>query len=252
MWSAARSKNMTTAAFGLVSWIGARGGGVSPRGAGSVSVMSLSPQRSPAFGSPLPRDFYERHVTEVARDLLGCYLVRRRASRQSEGSIIGGRIVEVEAYGGPGDPGSHADRAPNGRASIMFGPPGIAYVYFTYGMHHCMNAVTDRVGQGSAVLIRALEPVWGTRVMRYGAPTNLADHLVASGPGRLCRSLRIDRAQNGTDLVSGVVRILPRVDEPDVVHEGVRVGLTADDGRLWRFWTDSPSVSRSSRPRSRT
>lgn len=193
----------------------------------------------------MPRDFYERHVTDVARDLLGCYLVRRRGR-----TISGGRIVEVEAYGGPGDPGSHADRAPNGRASIMFGQAGIAYVYFTYGMHHCINAVCDRVGQGSAVLIRALEPMWGVRAMRLGAPENLADHLVASGPGRLCRALRIDRRLNGSDLVTGPIRILPGEDVEDV-HVGVRVGLTSDDQRPWRFSADSPSVSRSPRPRSR-
>lgn len=200
----------------------------------------------PAFDRPLSRDFYERHVVDVARDLLGCYLVRRRGR-----SITGGRIVEVEAYGGPGDPGSHADRAPNGRASIMFGEPGIAYVYFTYGMHHCMNAVCDRVGRASAVLFRAVEPVWNVRTMRLGAPTNLADQLVASGPGRLCRSLRIDKAHNGSDLVTGTVRVLPRDAGVGEIIEGVRVGLTLDDERPWRFRLDSPSVSRSPRPRSR-
>jgi len=134
----------------------------------------------------------------------------------------------------------------------MFGEPGIAYVYFTYGMHHCMNAVCDRVGQGSAVLIRALEPVWGARAMRLGAPTNLADHLVASGPGRLCRALRIDKRLNGSDLVNGTVRILPPdTTERGEIHDGIRIGLTSDDERPWRFWLDSPSVSRSPRPRSR-
>lgn len=134
----------------------------------------------------------------------------------------------------------------------MFGEPGIAYVYFTYGMHHCMNAVTDRVGQGSAVLIRALEPVWNVRAMRLGAPTNLADHLVASGPGRVCRSLRVDRAHNGSDLVTGPVRILPGEPMRDAaISDGMRVGLTLDDERPWRFFLDSPSVSRSPRPRSR-
>jgi DNA-3-methyladenine glycosylase len=200
----------------------------------------------PNLETTLPRSFYERHVTEVARDLLGCYLVRRRGR-----SISGGRIVEVEAYGGPGDPGSHADRAPNGRASIMFGEPGIAYVYFTYGMHHCINAVSDRVGQGSAVLLRALEPVWNVRSMRLGAPTNLADHLVASGPGRLCRALRIDRRLNGTDLVAGPVRVVPGERTGDI-NAGVRIGLTTDDERPWRYWIDSPSVSRNPRPRRRS
>lgn len=192
---------------------------------------------------PLDRAFYERDVTDVARDLLGCYLVRTH-----EGRRLGGRIVEVEAYGGPGDPGSHADRAPNGRARIMFGPAGIAYVYFTYGMHHCVNAVAHPEGGASAVLIRALEPVWNVERMRHGAPTKLADPLLASGPGRLCRALRIDRDLNGADLVAGPLRVLPRTGGVGVVHEGVRVGLTADDGRPWRYRLDSPSVSRSPRP----
>lgn len=195
----------------------------------------------PDIDTPLERAFYDRKVDVVARALLGCYLVRRRGSR-----VLGGRIVETEAYGGPGDPGSHADRAPHGRAKIMFGPPGVAYVYFTYGMHHCLNAVTDHEGKGSAVLIRALEPVWGVRAMRAGAPTNLPDHLVASGPGRVCRALRIDRSLNGVDLTTSVLRILP-AERPRRGHRrGPRIGLTADDGRDWRFWIDGPSVSRSS------
>lgn len=235
MWSAALSKNRVTAAKGFVSWSGGR-----------VSVPVMRPLVD--LESRLPRSFYERPVDDVARELLGCYLVRRRGKQ-----IVGGRIVEVEAYGGPGDPGSHADRAPNGRAKIMFGPPGVAYVYFTYGMHHCMNAVTGEEGRASAVLFRALEPVWGSRALRAGAPTNLADHLVCSGPGRICRALRIDRADNGTDLVDGVIRVLPRDGAAEEVRSGVRVGLAKDDGREWRYWLDSPSVSRFStrRPGSR-
>ena len=197
----------------------------------------------PRFSDALPRSFYERDVVRVAKELLGCYLVRRNGRR-----IIGGRIVEVEAYGGPGDPGSHADRAPNGRARIMFGDAGIAYVYFTYGMHHCINAVAHRPGGASAVLIRAVEPEWGIDDMREGAPTMLRDTKLLSGPGRVCRALGIDRAQNGTDLVSGVIRILPRERRPTKVHASLRIGLSRDDGREWRFFVDSPAVSRSSRP----
>lgn len=191
----------------------------------------------PDLKRTLPRSFYERSVERVARALLGSLLVRVDGD-----AIIGGRIVETEAYGGPGDPGSHADRAPNGRARIMFGPAGIAYVYFTYGMHHCMNAVTGAEGTGSAVLIRALEPLFDLERMRLGAPENLPDHKVASGPGRVCRALRVTRALNGVDLTTGPVRILEGV-RPRHIDSGVRVGLTLDDGREWRYWTDSPSVS---------
>jgi DNA-3-methyladenine glycosylase len=124
----------------------------------------------------------------------------------------------------------------------MFGEPGIAYVYFTYGMHHCLNAVAGPEGDASAVLIRAIEPLWGTSHMRGGAPTKLPGHLVASGPGRLCRALRIDKRLNGADLTKGPIRVL--AGEPaGVVNESPRVGLTTDDERPWRFFTASASVS---------
>ena len=190
----------------------------------------------------LPRAFYERPVERVARALLGSLLVRIDGD-----VIVGGCIVETEAYGGPGDPGSHADRAPAGRARIMFGPAGIAYVYFTYGMHHCMNAVTGREGTASAVLIRALDPVFGADRMGAGAPPTLPANKLASGPGRVCRALGVDRALNGTDLTAGPLRIVKgrRVRR---IENGTRIGLTRDDARSWRFWTDSPAVS-SRRPR---
>jgi DNA-3-methyladenine glycosylase len=196
------------------------------------------------FNAPLRRSFFERPVRTVARQLLGCYLVHRRGR-----SLVGGRIVEVEAYGGPGDPGSHADRAPNGRARIMFGPAGMAYVYFTYGMHFCMNAVCGPEGRASAVLLRALEPVWGIDRMRDGAPPSLADTKLASGPGRICRALGVDRALNGADLTASTLRILPRRSTPGKIHETTRIGLSTDDERRWRFFVDSPSVSGSRRPR---
>jgi DNA-3-methyladenine glycosylase len=194
---------------------------------------------SPAFDRPLPKSFYSRDVSRVARDLLGCYLVRRRGR-----GFYGGKIVETEAYGGPGDPGSHADRAPNGRARIMFGEPGFAYVYFTYGMHHCLNAVSEDEGSAGAVLIRAIEPVWGVEGMRRGAPERLADGLIASGPGRLCRALDVDRRHNGSDLTEGPIRVAPGDGIRAEVHRGPRVGLSSDDGREWRYWLSSPSVSR--------
>ena len=124
----------------------------------------------------------------------------------------------------------------------MFGPAGIAYVYFTYGMHHCMNAVADREGKGSAVLIRALEPMWALRSMRTGAPASLADHRLASGPGRVCRALGVDKKLNGSDLTAGSLRILPGSGRKKI-QSGVRVGLTLDDEREWRYWLDSKAVS---------
>jgi DNA-3-methyladenine glycosylase len=164
--------------------------------------------------------------------------------RTPEGPI-GGRIVEVEAYGGPGDPGSHADRAPNGRARVMFGPPGVAYVYFTYGMHFCMNAVTGPKGEASAVLLRALEPETGIDLMRAaGGPPTLPEWKLASGPGRLCRALHIGRDLNQADLTTSALQIVVRDEPAPEIHQGTRIGLTLDDSRPWRLWTPSRSVSR--------
>jgi DNA-3-methyladenine glycosylase len=134
----------------------------------------------------LRRKFLARSALDVAPELLGKLLVRRL----DDGRELVGRIVEVEAYMGPGDEASHARRGPTPRSAIMFGPPGFAYVYMIYGMHHGMNVVVDTDGVASALLLRALEPVSGIE----GA---------TDGPGKLCRALSIDRALNGEDLVRG-------------------------------------------------
>lgn len=132
--------------------------------------------------TPLPRAFYDRPALAVARDLLGMVLVRDGPlGRQA------GRIVEVEAYDGPDDRASHARSGPTGRARVMFGPPGHAYVYLIYGLHHCLNVVTGPPGYPAAILVRALEPLEG-----LSERTN--------GPGLLCRALAIDRRLDGADL----------------------------------------------------
>ena len=132
----------------------------------------------------LPRSFYDRDTVLVARELLGKLLVHRW-----EGGEQIGRIVEVEAYLGPHDLAAHSARGLTERTRVMFGPPGHAYVYFIYGMHHCMNVVTEREGQGAAVLLRALEPV-----------KNIAGR--TCGPGLLCRAMGIDKRLNAHDLLS--------------------------------------------------
>jgi len=133
---------------------------------------------------PLPRAFYNRDTIQVARDLLGKHLIRVLP----EGNRVG-RIVEVEAYLGPHDLASHSSKGLTERTRIMFGPPGHCYVYLIYGMHHCLNVVTEPPGHGTAVLLRALEPVAGLT-----GRTN--------GPGLLCGAMGIDRQLNGHDLLS--------------------------------------------------
>ena len=142
-----------------------------------------------AFGR-LPRTFYARPTVEVARDLLGKLLVRT-----GEGPPRVARIVEVEAYLGERDAASHARRGPTPRAAIMFGPPGFLYVYLVYGMHHCMNVVTESDGTAGAVLLRAAEPLAGF--------DDTGDARALAGPGKACAALGISRVHNGLDLCTG-------------------------------------------------
>ncbi len=192
---------------------------------------------------PLPRAFYRRDSRELAPLLLGKVLVvgERRV-----------RIVEVEAYAGAEDPGSHAYRGRTARNATMFGPPGHLYVYFTYGMHWCCNVVSSVEGVGQAVLLRAGAPIAGLEAMRAARPAARRDRDLCSGPGKLCQALGIDRRLDGTDLV----RPLPGTPwlgddgtapplEPMV---STRVGLTNGAEHPWRFYAGGdPNVSRGPR-----
>jgi DNA-3-methyladenine glycosylase len=162
----------------------------------------------------LPRSFYDRETTLVARELLGQCLVH-----VSRGVERVGRIVEVEAYLGSHDLAAHSARGLTERTKVMFGPPGHAYVYLIYGMYHCMNVVTERGGHASAVLLRAIEPV-----KNVGGRTQ--------GPGLLCRAMHIDKRLNAHDLLSDDFYIAtPRKTEPFVIIKGPRVGV--DYARHW-------------------
>ncbi len=173
----------------------------------------------------------------VARALLGCYL----AHETSEGRAVG-RIVEVEAYRGPRDPASHAyHRTP--RSEVMWGVPGTAYVYLSYGNHSCMNVVTEPRGRAGAVLLRALEPVNGVALMQQRRHSrNL--HLLASGPGRLTQAMGITLAHNRADLVTGPL-YLARGPRPRVIAATPRIGIAVATDVRWRFVErGSPFLSR--------
>jgi DNA-3-methyladenine glycosylase len=172
-------------------------------------------------------------VITVARQLLGKVLVRR-----SGRTVMSGMIVEVEAYNGADDPASHAFRGQTARNQVMFMEGGVLYVYFTYGMHFCANVVTGRAGNGSAVLLRALEPLEGVAAMakHRSRPASEATALL-SGPAKLCQAMKIGRDDNGTDLCSGRIWIEDRgltVPSRGIVATP-RIGITRGKEKLWRF-----------------
>jgi len=185
----------------------------------------------------LPRAFYDRPTDQVARELLGCRVAHR------DGSIVRlGRIVETEAYLGTRDRACHSWRGRTPRTEVMFGPPGHAYVYLCYGMHHCLNAVTREAGLAEAVLVRAIEPLQGC----------LGE---GDGPGKVCRALGVDKRLDGVDLVGSSLWIMPADRPPLCVDRGPRVGVDyagAWARRLLRFWErGSPFVSRAQGARRR-
>ncbi len=194
-------------------------------------------------GRTLPRSFYARDSRQLAPDLLNKLLV----SDDPELGRVAVRLVEVEAYAGDEDPGSHGYRGETPRNRVMFGPPGYLYVYFTYGMHWCSNVVCGETGWASAVLLRGGAPVEGVDIMRDRRHAARRDRDLASGPGRLTQALGITGAQNGTDLVRGAVRVLDDgVAPPRRPGRSTRVGLNAGRGdeHRWRWFVrDEPNVS---------
>jgi DNA-3-methyladenine glycosylase len=212
-----------------------------------MSSTSGTPRRW-ADLRPLPRSFYARPSPALARDLLG-----RRLVRYLDGSPVIGRIVETEAYQ-QDDPASHSYRGRTARTEVMFGPPGHLYVYFSYGVHWCMNIVTGRDGEGSAVLLRAAEPVEGLEAMRARRGAR-ADRLLCSGPGRLAQAFGIAGTHDGLDLVEGdelwVAAGHALADEEVGISD--RVGISVALERPWRFYElRSPFVSRGPRIRTRS
>jgi DNA-3-methyladenine glycosylase len=212
----------------------------------------------------IPRDFFARPSVEVAPDLLGCVLEHETAD-----GLVAVELTEVEAYAGRSDPASHAYRGKTARNAVMFGPPGHAYVYFTYGMHFCVNMVClGEAGSASAVLLRAGRIIAGeglARARRTRGTTAIAPRDLARGPARLCQALAIDRSQDGADVVSAgsPLRMLSAAGNPARsavlapgdgtlilpatprrIVTGPRVGVSSAAEIPWRFWYDGdPTVS---------
>jgi DNA-3-methyladenine glycosylase len=198
------------------------------------------PTRPASLRGALRRPFYVRPTLRVAADLIGKVLVHDAP----EGRCAG-LIVEVEAYVGEDDPACHAASGPTARNAPLYGPPGQAYVYLNYGLHHLVNAVTEPAGSPAAVLIRALDPVVGLDLMR--ARRGVADgerHRLCRGPGNLSRALGITLANNRLDLTSGVLRVEDWAVRPGPVSWGPRIGIRVATDRPWRCWvTGHPAVS---------
>jgi len=189
----------------------------------------------------LPVSFYSGDTLGVARNLLGKFLVRKTA-----GGAMVGKIVETEAYHEVGDPSCHAHRGMTARNAVMFGPPGRLYVYFTYGMHYCMNIVTEKEGVAAAVLIRALEPVAGIPLMQKNRGPKAIEKNLANGPAKLCQALAITTAQNGHSLQSDDLYVSngETVLDADVVTT-TRIGISAGADLPWRFYLrGNPFVSK--------
>jgi DNA-3-methyladenine glycosylase len=174
---------------------------------------------------PLGADFFERDVHEVARGLVGCGLFYEGA---------GGIIVETESYNRE-DPASHSFVGFTDRTSIMFGPPGRAYVYLSYGIHSLLNFVCEPAGEAAAVLIRALEPTTELETMRGRRPKARTDLDLCSGPGKLTEAIGVTLADNGDRLDQAPFRLLPPEGEPPQVMTSPRVGITKAVDRPWRF-----------------
>jgi DNA-3-methyladenine glycosylase len=190
--------------------------------------------------APLPGTFYERDTVRVAKGLLGKVLVRRLGPVCLEGII-----VETEAYRGRDDAASHAYRGPTKRNQVMFGEPGHAYVYFTYGMHYCLNVTTEPAGQPGAVLIRAAEPILGIAEMMSRRKKRRVKDL-ANGPAKVTQAFAVTKALNGHDLTSGRKLYIAELSHPEPFNmtTGTRIGIKAGAEKPWRFFVrGNPFVS---------
>jgi DNA-3-methyladenine glycosylase len=194
------------------------------------------------------REFFDRPAVEVAPELLGCVL-----ERETGEGVVAVELTEVEAYMGAADPASHAYRGQTPRNAVMFGPAGHAYVYFTYGMHFCVNLVCQLPGTASAVLLRAGKVIAGEelararRLERRNGDGAISSRDLARGPARLCQALGIDRALDGADVCAAdsSLRIKQRGTSNQCRYDsGPRVGISSGTDFAWRYWVPGePTVS---------
>ncbi len=181
---------------------------------------------------PLSKQFYCRNTTDVAKGLLGKLLVR-----DLQGKVLVGKIVETEAYGAHNDPASHAYRRKTDRNAVMFGEPGHAYIYFTYGNHFCLNATARDSLPAGAVLIRAIEPTEGMEQMLRNRETSVLTN-IGSGPGKLTRAMKITMEQNSADLcTAGELYIAGSNDQTNYkIRRSSRIGIVGGVDKAWRFF----------------
>jgi DNA-3-methyladenine glycosylase len=213
---------------------------------GVTSVIPVTPVAQP--GPLIPRDFFARHSAEVAPALLGGVI-----EHETPAGLVAVELTEVEAYAGEADPASHAFRGKTRRNAVMFGPPGHAYVYFTYGMHFCVNLVCLGEDTASAVLLRAGSVIEGedlARARRAGRVRAVPARDLARGPARLCQALGIDRSLDGADVCAGDSPLRVRTGSATArsaemkIGCGPRVGVAAAAEVPWRFWIEGePTVS---------
>jgi DNA-3-methyladenine glycosylase len=197
-------------------------------------------------GRILPEHFFARDTVEVAQDLLGQDLLRRTTRGE-----LRARIVEVEAYLDEDDPASHAAAGKNSRARIFWGPPGRAYVFLIYGLHHCLNIVTRPKGQAGCVLIRAVEPLKGLDLMRQYRPNQINKNLT-NGPAKLCQALNIDRAQNGMNvtLPQSELQVIMGLVPNFKMEITPRIGIGKAKDKMLRFAiSGNPYVSKKQKNR---
>jgi DNA-3-methyladenine glycosylase len=208
------------------------------------STIRYPPSESPMpSAKKLARSFYSRSTLQVAQDIHG-----RVHLGDFDGRRLSGRIVETEAYVGPHDLACHASKGHTPRTSIMFGPAGYAYVYMIYGFYFCLNVVTERKGYPAAVLIRGVEPLENLDFMRQLRNNPERDTNIASGPGKLCKAMSIDKRLNGEDLLGQTLWIEDRKLDSGTILTSPRVGVDYAGeykDKPWRFYlANNPHVSK--------